>query len=417
MPHIRCMCHFGLVGKVLSAPPPCACSPLLTLHQGSYGAVFRIKYTKACQDSNSTSRSPSPPPLTCVVKRVDVQRRSFKLIMRESWFLRQLHHPNIAQLLHQYTSPNSAPNDKNPTLYFVQEDCGQTLRSYLYERIKKAEPVPLQIIDSVIQGLLSALVCLEQHGILHRDIKDDNCLISGEGSNAVAKLIDFGLAKKFDVDCLNVPPMDARQRQCDDPAMSASCEESVAAAGGAGDEDVDDQSKLFRGDRQFAPETLGMEQLKLKRQFVYKSDLWAVGVWILYPMLFWSCHSNMRKYRHPLKFDDRAAAAQFPHQELWSEEGASTTPKPYTHKHLHKVIKEKLLDKHQGGDDHHRFHTLCEVLERMYANTPPCPVPYIGAHLPLPLGRYFMHICLIRTCAGVPTILPTDSPPSSVSIT
>jgi hypothetical protein len=40
-------------------------------------------------------------PYSCVVKRVDINRKSFKLVMRESWFLRQLRHPNIAHLLHQ----------------------------------------------------------------------------------------------------------------------------------------------------------------------------------------------------------------------------------------------------------------------------------------------------------------------------
>jgi hypothetical protein len=36
---------------------------------------------------------------SCVVKRIDINRKSFKLVMRESWFLRQLRHPNIARLL------------------------------------------------------------------------------------------------------------------------------------------------------------------------------------------------------------------------------------------------------------------------------------------------------------------------------
>ena len=43
--------------------------------------------------------------------------------MRESWFLRQLQHPNIAHLLHQYMSPNSVPSERDPrdqTCYFIQ---------------------------------------------------------------------------------------------------------------------------------------------------------------------------------------------------------------------------------------------------------------------------------------------------------
>ncbi len=249
-------------------------------------------------------------------------------------------------------------------MYFVQEDCGQTLRKYLCDCVKGAKPIPVQFIGRVLQGLLSALAYLEQHGILHRDIKDDNCLIFGEGSNVVAKLIDFGLAKKFDAVSLNLPPIDAHHQSLrDDQVMSA------AAEGGAADKEFNDQSKLFERGEQYAPETLGLEELGLKKQFAHKSDLWAVGVQILYPMLFWSCRGNVEEFLVPkpvlLRLTQRVRAAKFPHKYLWGDCG---TPKPFTLDRLREAIKINLRDcwkEPQSDVDAHRFQTLCEILERM----------------------------------------------------
>ena len=313
-----------------------------TMQQGAFGAAFRVSYDKTSDIArcNSPSLAPSAaascPRMTCVIKRVDIERRSFKLIMRESWFLQQLRHPHIAHLLHQYMSPNSAPNDTNPTYYFVQEDCGQNLMEFLRNRILQPSPidqklVPLSTIENVLQGLLSALVCLERYRILHRDIKEDNCLIFGE--DHVATLIDFGLAK-------------TGHASAGDTVSSAACDEDLATHS-----DPDEkQSNIFQRPYQYAPETLGVAG-----KFTHKSDLWAVGTMVIWPLLFWACRNN-------LGTSTKQSNRKFPFPPGY--------PASFEQTHLKALIDTHLLKRFEAihPNDKRRFETICQVLEKMCAH-------------------------------------------------
>lgn len=371
MPHIRSqhMHEFSLIGKVLYffVFPRSSVHPhfFITL-QGSFGAAFRISYDKA----SDASRGGSPPPtssvaagcrprLTCVVKRVDIERKSFKLIMREAWFLQQLKHPNIASLLHQYMSPNSAPDDRNPTSYLVQEDCGENLMTYLRNRMKHStehdlKVVPAETIERVLEGLLSALACLERYGIIHRDIKEDNCLIIGTEPHISAKLIDFGLAKKFDKDHTTVAA--SQVGLC----VGGECASALADETGASiDRIPDDQSNLFHSKQQYAPETCGVAG---KRVFTHKSDLWAAGTMILWPMLFWACVENLKKN----KFNGQGkeinffVGRKFPFPPSYDKQ-----PETFSQADLQKLIKENLVDKFHDSQRQSLFNKMCDILEKM----------------------------------------------------
>ena len=50
---------------------------------------------------------------------------------------------------------------------------------------------------SIISQALDALSYAHSLGFIHRDIKDQNILVSGTGPEFTAKLTDFGLAKSF----------------------------------------------------------------------------------------------------------------------------------------------------------------------------------------------------------------------------
>lgn len=50
---------------------------------------------------------------------------------------------------------------------------------------------------TIITQALDALSYAHNQGYIHRDIKDQNILVAGEGSRLIAKLTDFGLAKSF----------------------------------------------------------------------------------------------------------------------------------------------------------------------------------------------------------------------------
>jgi eukaryotic-like serine/threonine-protein kinase len=99
---------------------------------------------------------------------------------------RTLDHPNIVAAL-AFSNEGAAP-------YLVMEYVdGQSLG----ERIEKAgaleEHEAINIITQVAHGLLKA----HRQGLVHRDVKPDNILVTKDG---VAKLTDLGLVKELEAD-------------------------------------------------------------------------------------------------------------------------------------------------------------------------------------------------------------------------
>ena len=50
----------------------------------------------------------------------------------------------------------------------------------------------------MLNEICSAIMYIHEQGIIHRDIKPENILFSTKDQNSEPKLIDFGLAIKFD---------------------------------------------------------------------------------------------------------------------------------------------------------------------------------------------------------------------------
>jgi serine/threonine protein kinase len=160
----------------------------------------------------------------------------------------------------------------------------------------------------------------------------------------VAKLIDFGLAKRFDGDRANVPDVpgyfEDNDEQCD-------LQDNDDAAGDL--RRPDKQSKLFMNHTQYAPETRSP-----RNEFTYKSDLWALGTLILWPMLFCASQENLDKCAHPI-------GRKFPFQALWG----SSTPQAFTQERLQSLIQSNLLDKFPKNGDFDMFERICEILSKM----------------------------------------------------
>ncbi len=91
----------------------------------------------------------------------------------------RLHHPHIVPLL------AAGESDGVPyyTMPFVE---GQSLRVRLADG-----PLPIQEAVSVLRDVARALAYAHEHGVVHRDIKPDNILLSG----GTAAVTDFGVAK------------------------------------------------------------------------------------------------------------------------------------------------------------------------------------------------------------------------------
>ena len=100
--------------------------------------------------------------------------------MQEIAIAARLRHPNILPL---YDS-----GDANGTLFFVMPfESGPSLR----ERLKREGPLTVAEALSVLRDVARALQYAHAQGVVHRDIKPDNVLMSG-GAAVVA---DFGIAK------------------------------------------------------------------------------------------------------------------------------------------------------------------------------------------------------------------------------
>lgn len=108
-----------------------------------------------------------------------------KRFLREARLASQLDHPNICTI----HSIEEADN-----LYFIvmQWIEGQTLKQIVAQR-----PLDLSSAMSVALQVADALVAAHSKGIIHRDIKSSNIVITERGQ---AKILDFGLAKLSEPD-------------------------------------------------------------------------------------------------------------------------------------------------------------------------------------------------------------------------
>jgi serine/threonine-protein kinase len=106
--------------------------------------------------------------------------------LREIEIVAQLHHPHIVPL---FDSGRVAPSaGDNGGLYYVMPWLeGRSLR----ERIGSAGPLSVDQSITILRDVCDALAYAHERGIVHRDIKPDNVLLSGRH----ALVSDFGIAR------------------------------------------------------------------------------------------------------------------------------------------------------------------------------------------------------------------------------
>ncbi len=93
----------------------------------------------------------------------------------------RVNHPNVVRIFNYYLYPEFK------TGYILMEFIeGKNISEYLIENPSK--------IDYVFQQVIEAFQYLESNHILHRDIRNENLLISVDGQ---AKVIDFGFGKQI----------------------------------------------------------------------------------------------------------------------------------------------------------------------------------------------------------------------------
>jgi eukaryotic-like serine/threonine-protein kinase len=110
---------------------------------------------------------------------IDEARTSIRLV-----------HPNIARVFECATADDGTP-------FLVMELLeGVPLGAYTHNggRVPVAQAVP------ILQGILAGLAAAHAMGVVHRDLKPDNVMLTRDASGAfTVKVLDFGIAKVMDV--------------------------------------------------------------------------------------------------------------------------------------------------------------------------------------------------------------------------
>ena len=106
---------------------------------------------------------------------------SLKKVMQEYNILKRARHQNIVRLYESFETESH--------IVYVMEVCGGgDLLSYVRRRRKLKEDYAKFVFRQIILGLQY----VHQKGVLHRDIKLDNILLTSEGD---VKICDFGVSK------------------------------------------------------------------------------------------------------------------------------------------------------------------------------------------------------------------------------
>lgn len=113
---------------------------------------------------------------------------SLDLIREEIAIMKKLNHPNVVSLFEVLDDP------EEDSLYMVMEMCkkGVVMQVGLEER---ADPYDEEKCRCWFRDMILGLEYLHAQGIIHRDIKPDNCLITDDD---VLKIVDFGVSEMFE---------------------------------------------------------------------------------------------------------------------------------------------------------------------------------------------------------------------------
>jgi serine/threonine protein kinase len=105
----------------------------------------------------------------------------FDSFVREIKILHVLNHLNVVRVFNYYLYP-----EKLTGFILMELVVGVDIEEYLISHPDQANHVFLQVVEGFEH--------LERHGILHRDIRPQNILVT---ENGVAKVIDFGFGKRI----------------------------------------------------------------------------------------------------------------------------------------------------------------------------------------------------------------------------
>ena len=150
---------------------------LRVLGRGGMGCV-----TLACDKTSGRAVA-----IKTLLPECAVSDKAMRRFLREIEVAASLRHPNIVEFLDRGTH--------NGIVYLVTEFVDGPDASKLADEHGGKLSCPVAM--SIVLQVLDALSYAHSQGFIHRDIKDQNILITGSERDPLAKLTDFGLAKSF----------------------------------------------------------------------------------------------------------------------------------------------------------------------------------------------------------------------------
>ncbi|NXQ21906.1 STK36 kinase, partial [Peucedramus taeniatus] len=118
------------------------------------------------------------------IPKVGRSEKELKNLQREIEIVRDLHHPNIIQMLDSFETAKEV---------VVVTDYAE---GELFQILEDDGSLPENQVQTIAAQLISALYYLHSHRILHRDMKPQNILL---GKDGVVKLCDFGFARAMSI--------------------------------------------------------------------------------------------------------------------------------------------------------------------------------------------------------------------------
>jgi serine/threonine protein kinase len=113
--------------------------------------------------------------------------------LREGLIARDIRHKNVVAVYDV--------GETEGQYYLVMEYLpGETLRSWLHNIIQSGNDVPYETAEKIIRNILEGLDAAHASGVVHRDVKPENIMLTGnpEAGDHSLKILDFGIARAID---------------------------------------------------------------------------------------------------------------------------------------------------------------------------------------------------------------------------
>ena len=203
--------------------------------KGGQGSIWKVKRSNCSE--------------VFIMKRICHKKKDYakRCIKREVLYKTYLEHKYILEIIDNFESDEVS--------YIIYKSYPIDLLQFLKEN---QSPIPSQTIQKWGFQIIQAMNHLNNHQIMHRDLKPDNILLTADSIEADIKLCDFGLIRRLD----------------EPDSLDQSDERTISKK-----KNIDNQSELIKrtlthaGTYEYAA-----PELRNLKKYNLKCDVWSYGV-------------------------------------------------------------------------------------------------------------------------------------------